>query len=139
MNLRNDESSSAETEKKQIIGCSWQCRITSSTVILLILALAFVAILIPFLILHIVVYNEASHQEADDVYLRNLRTHSQPQRPANNLDVQSDFLATQKKDWDPSNSNSAGKLLDDCLLHEVKCKILTVSSLNTLMMIFVHK
>src|SRR5210317_723467 len=108
MNLRNDESSSsADTQKKQI-GLSWQCRITSSSLILLMIA--FVAIL-PFLLLHIiVVHNEASEQQAD-VYLRHLdHTHSQPQQPANNLDVQSDFLATQNKDWDPSNRNSAGNL-----------------------------
>lgn len=109
MNLRNNELelSSTETQKKQV-GLSWHRRITSSPSILL--KLAFVAIL-PFLILQIVVHNEASHQT--EVYLRNLRTQpqpedTQPQRPENNLVVQSDFLATQKKDWDPSNSAGIG-------------------------------
>jgi hypothetical protein len=111
MNLRNNELelSSTETQKKQV-GLSWHRRITSSSVIILLM-IAFVAIL-PFLILHnIVVHNETLHQT--EVYLRNLRTQpkpedTQPQRPENNLVVQSDFLATQKKDWDPSNSAGIG-------------------------------
>jgi len=88
------------TSMQRQIGLSWHRRITSSPLILL--KLAFVAIL-PFLILQIVVHNKASHQT--DVYLRNLdRTHSQPAAPV----VKSDFLATQKKDWDPSNSAGIG-------------------------------